>query len=167
MTCSLTSKSPGNSVSPVSALSESESVNGFSRRIGRTPRTSKPKSGTMSKRRFAEFEMVKEMLISLFYGQHTQGFGMANGCREEYQKSLYVATSGYDNVDEVEHHISSIGVKVKLIVAQEISLLWEPEEWSNDSKPSHNRLQFSWLKLPKQRRFSTPSIVWRSTVWRN
>ena len=72
-------------VSPASALSESESVNGFSRRIGRTPRPSKPKSGTMSKRRFAEFEMVKEMLISLFYGQHTQGFGMANGCREEYQ----------------------------------------------------------------------------------
>jgi hypothetical protein len=44
-------------------------------------------------------------------------------------KSLFVATSGYDNVDEVEHQISSIGVKVKLIVAQEISLLWEPEEW--------------------------------------
>ena len=81
-------------------------------------------------------------------------------------KSLFVATSGYDNVDEVEHQISSIGVKVKLIVAQEISVLWEPEEWSNDSKPAHNRLQFS-LKLPKQRRFSTPSIVWRSTVWRN
>ena len=37
-------------------------------------------------------------------------------------KSLFVATSGYDNVDEVEHQISSIGVKVKLIVAQEISL---------------------------------------------
>jgi hypothetical protein len=36
-------------------------------------------------------------------------------------KSLFVATSGYDNVDEVEHQISSIGVKVKLIVAQEIS----------------------------------------------
>ena len=82
-------------------------------------------------------------------------------------KSLFVATSGYDNVDEVEQdQISSIGVKVKLIVAQEISLPWEPEEWSNDSKPAHKWMQFS-LKLPKQRRFSTPSIVWRSTVWRN
>ncbi len=85
---------------------------------------------------------------------------MANGCREEYQKSLccdiWLFPMTTINVDEVEHQISSIGVKVKLIVAQEISLLWELEEWSNDSKPAHNRLrlQFS-LKLPKQRRFST------------
>ena len=78
-------------------------------------------------------------------GQQAQGVGPANGCREEYQ------TAGDDNVDEAEHQISFRGVK--LIVAQEISHLWEPPEWSNFSNPAHNRLQFS-LKLPKQRRFS-------------
>ena len=66
-------------------------------------------------------------------------------------KSLFVVTAGDDNVDEAEHQISFRGVK--LIVAQEISHLWEPPEWSNFSEPAHNRLQFS-LKLPKQRRFS-------------
>jgi hypothetical protein len=53
------------------------------------------------------------------------------------------------------------GANTNLFVSQAIraraSLLWEPEEWSNDSKPAHNRMQFS-LKLPKQRRISTPSI---------
>jgi len=43
-------------------------------------------------------------------------------------KSLFVATVGYDHVDEAKHQISFLGTKI--IVAQEISHLWEPQEWS-------------------------------------
>jgi hypothetical protein len=77
---------------------------------------------------------------------------MANGCREEYQKSLCCDSSlkTYDNVYKAEHQISFCGVK---LIRRPVRLC-EPPESSKDSKPAHNRLQFS-LKLPKQRRFST------------